>query len=214
MRKIPITYLLFILLGCSQSQVPEILREDYSFLLTNGEITKLRQSNDTLNEYRCLIGQDCSYKYETHYRIITSKKENKFTILRLEWLDTIPRKDELCPGKRFSIMVFKNLDKNQFGYALPISCLTRKQMDTTQINNFPFNDRTLVTYFSDSYLKQLSSFKKVTSISDVKQIMNAIESNNFDAGQISYSAEQLNRACIENGFNPVGAGIVIDSLLK
>ena len=214
MRKLPITLLLFILLGCSQSQVPVILVEDYSFLLPDGEITKLRQSNDTLYEYKCFIDQSCSFKPETHYRIISSSNADGFTILKLEWLDTIPLKDELCPGKRFSILILKNIDKKQFGYPHPFHCLTRKQLDTTQINSLPLNDRTFFTYFSDSYLKELSTLKKVSTKSEVKEIMNAIENNNFDAGQISYSAEQLNRACIEKGYNPIGAGLTIDSILK
>jgi len=214
MRKLPITLLLFILLGCSQSQVPVILAEDYSFLLPDGEITKLRQSKDTLYEYKCFINQSCSFEPETSYRIISSSKADGFTILKLEWLDTIPIKDELCPGKRFSIMVLKNIGKNLFGYPHPFHCLTRKQLDTTQINSLPLNDRTFLTYFSDSYLKELSTFKKVSTKSEVKEIMNGIVNNNFDAGQISYSAEQLNRACIEKGYNPVGAGLIIDSILK
>ena len=92
--------------------------------------------------------------------------------------------------------------------------MTRKQLDTIQINNLHLNERTPLTYFSHSYLKQLSSFKKVTTRSDVKAIMNAIENNNFDSGKISYTAEQLNKACIEKGYNPVGAGLCIDSIMK
>ena len=214
MRKLPITLLLFILIGCSQFQVPIILTQDYNFLLPDGEITKLRQSNDTLYEYKCYVDRPCQFKPETHYKILSSSKTKDFTILKLEWLDTIPLKDELCPGKRFSIMALKNIDKNQLGYPHPFHCLTRKQLDTTQINSLPLNNRTFITYFSDSYLKELSTFKKVSTKSEVKEIMNAIENNNFDAGQISYSAEQLNRACIEKGYNPVGAGLAIDSLMK
>ena len=214
MRKLSITLLLFILLGCSQSQVPIILAQDYNFLLPDGEITKLRQSNDTLYEYKCYVDQPCHFKPETHHKIISSSKTGDFTILKLEWLDTIPLKDQFCPDKRFSIMALKNIDKNQFGYPHPFHCLTRKQLDTTQINSLPLNDRTFLTYFSDSYLKELSALKKVSTKSEVKEIMNAIENNNFDAGKISYSAEQLNRACIEKGYNPFGAGLTIDSILK
>ena len=108
MRKLSITYLIFVLLGCSQSQVPAILIEDYSFILPDGEITKLRQSNDTLYEYKCYLDRPCHFNPETHYKIISSSKTGDFTILKLEWLDTIPLKDQLCPGKRFSIMALKD----------------------------------------------------------------------------------------------------------
>lgn len=214
MQKISILLLIFLLFSCSQSKVSTILVEDYSFLLPDGEVTKIRQRDDTLYEYNCYIKHPCNFNPKTHYKILDSYNSDGFTILKLEWLDTIPLEDQLCPGKRFSIMALKNIDKKQLRYLFPFHCLTREQLDTTQITSLSLNNRTFFTYYSDSYLKELSTFKKVLTKSAAKEIMNAIENNDFDAGKISYLAEQLNKACIEKGYNPIGAGLIIDSILN
>lgn len=214
MLKSPIVFLLFILFGCSQPNIPTILADDYNCLLPDGEVTKIRQTKDTLYEFNCFIERPCNFIPETHYKIISSYKTGDFTILKLEWLDTIPLKDQFCPGKRFSITVLKNINKNQLSFIYPFHCLTRKQLDTTQITNLSLKDRPFFTYFGDTYLKELSAFKKVSTKSAVKEVINAIENNNFDAGKISFTAEQLNWACIEKGYNPVGARLTIDSIMK
>lgn len=182
--------------------------------MTDGEIKKLRQSNDTLYEYTSVLYSHSHFKLEAYYKIISSSKTGDFTILKLERLDTIPLNDQLCPGKQFSIMALKGIDSNKLEFPHPFHCLTRKQLDTCQINNLPLKGRTCLTYFSDSYLRELSTFRKVLVESDVKEIMNAIKRNDFDAERISYSAEELNTACVEKGYNPLGAGLIVDSILR
>lgn len=200
--------------SCSQSKVPTVIGEEYSFLLPDGEVRKISQSQDTLYEYKCFIEWPCEIKPEMHAKILDTYKSGDFTILKLQWLDTIPLKDQFCPGKIFSIMALKNIGKNEFGYLHPFQCLTQQQLDTTQMSSLFLNKKNYLTYFSNTYLKELSTLKKVSTKSAVKEIMNAIENNDFHAGKISYSAEQLNRACIKKGYNPVHAGLTIDSILK
>lgn len=206
--------MLVILTGCSKPAVPVVLEEEYSFLLTDGELRKIRQSNDTLYEYSGFTGVPRNDTHTWHYKIIDSHKSGELTILKLENLDKIPLKEELCSGKRFTILVLKSLDTNQLRYHTPFGCLTRKQLDTTQISSLPVTDRTFITFFSDSYLKKLAAFRKVSTWADVKEIINAIEGNNADAGRISYSAEELSKACIEKRYDPAGAGLRIDSIVK
>ena len=179
--------------------------------MIDGEVTKLKQSNDTLYEYDCFIDRPCS---ETHHRIIATHEMGEFTILKVERLDTIPLSDDFCPGKRYSVIALKSINKEQLGYCPYFGCLTKNQLDTFQISNLSLKNKHFLTYYSDSYLKELSTLKKVSSKDDIRKIIDAIEYNDFKSGKISYSAEELTKACIEKGYNPVGAGIIIDSFWK
>jgi hypothetical protein len=211
MRNSLIILFLFVFLGCSQSKVPTILAQDYNFLMTDGEVTKIRQSNDTLYERDCYVDRPC---IKMHYKIIAIHKTGEFTILTLQSLDTIPPGDALCPGKPYSVMALKSITNDQLGYRPPFACLTHYQLDTFQINNPSLDNKHFLTYYSDSYLKELSTLKRVSSKDDIRKIIEAIENNDFNSGKISYSAEELTKACIENGYNPVGAGITIDSFWR
>jgi hypothetical protein len=66
---------------------------------------------------------------------------------------------------------------------------------------------------SDLFIKELSVLKRISSIDDIKKVINAIEGNDFNSGKIMYSAEQLNKACIQKGYNPVRASLIIDSIM-
>lgn len=182
--------------------------------MTDSTIKTIRQGGDTLYEYNCLVDRPCDSKLEAHYKILNTQLSEKFTILKLESLDSIPWPENFCPDKQFSIMVFKNININQLEYLQPIPCLAIKQLDTIQINTLALNEKTAFTFFSKTYLKELSGLKRISTQNEAKEALDAIKNNNFDAGRISYSAQELSKACIEKGYNPMGAGIYIDSLLK
>lgn len=216
-------FLLFPFIGFSQEH--KLLTEDYNFLATDGEINKLHQSNDTLYELHCYIDQPCQPVPETHSRIISSQQIKDFTILKIEQLDTIPLTTVPYPATRYSVGVFKNIDNKQLGYLSLISGLTKQQIDTFRIDTNLLNDMFFFTSYSDSYLKELSALKKVTTKSQVLEIMDVIKSNQFkllvdkyrktktgDMYGSGFSAEILNRACIEKGYNPIGAGRIINKL--
>lgn len=112
------------------------------------------------------------------------------------------------------MVVLKNINSKQLSYSDHYFNLTRQQLDSIDVSSLPLEDMSFSTYFSDSYLKELSALKKVTTVDAMKEIINAIPHNNFKAGKISYTAEELNKACIEKGYNPVGAARLVDSLLK
>ncbi|MES2678947.1 MAG: hypothetical protein V4635_03640 [Bacteroidota bacterium] len=210
MQRLLISSLLFIFLGCSQSKISTIITQDYNFLTVDGGIAKLKQSNDTLYELFCYKNGPC---HESHYKIIATLQMTEFTVLKLESLDSIPLKENLCPGKKYGIKALKNINNERLSYCDPLyACLTKQQLDTIQIDISLLRKEQFLSYFSDLYLKKLSTFKKVSSEEDMEIIINAIENNNFSSGKISYSAEQLNNACIEKGYDPKRAGIIIDSI--
>ena len=208
MRKSLIVLLLFIFLGCSQSKVATILAQDYNFLTVDGGVHKLKQSNDTLYDISCYINEPC---HESRYKIISTHEAGEFIILKLDYLGSIPQSQNLCPGKRYAMTAMKSINNEHLGYCDPLfACLTQYQLDTIQVNISLLESKPFLTFFSDSYLKELSTLKKISSQDDIKKIIDAIKDNDFNSGKISYSAEQLNKACIENGYNPVGAGPTID----
>jgi len=210
MYKILFTFFLFSLLGCSQKPVPEILPQGYNFYAF-GDIHKLLQANDTLIDH---YFRSDGIKRESLNRIVETKALGNYIILKLKNLGSIPISENLCPGKPFSIVILKNFTQNKIGHSYLQGCLTEGQLDSLQINLTTLDATSFITYYSDSYIKHLSSFKKIASTDDLREIFNSIENNDFDKGRISYSADQLSKACIENGFNPVGANLSIDSLLQ
>lgn len=218
-------FLLFPFIGCSQKQ--ELLTQDYNFLVTDGEIGKLHISNDTLYELHCYINRPCQPGPENHYKIISTQQIKDFTILKLEQLDTIPLTTDPYPATRYSVGIFKDIDDKKLGYLHLISGLTKQQIDTAQIKTHSLNEMFFFTYYSDTYLKELSALKKVTTKSEVEEIMDAAKGNHFkllaekyantktgDMYGSGFSAEILNRACIEKGYNPIGAGRIINKLMR
>src|SRR5687768_10783499 len=102
MRKILLIALFLPFIGCSQEE--KLLSEDYSFLVTDGEVSKLHLSNDTLYELQCYIDRPCHAIPDTHYKILSSHKRGEFVVLKLERLDSIPLTPEPYPAARYSIL--------------------------------------------------------------------------------------------------------------
>jgi len=225
MRKTLFILLLLPFVGCSQGQ--KLLLQDYSFLLTDGEVTKLRQSNDTLYELKCYIDRPCQPRPKSHYKILSSNRIEEFVILKLERLDTIPLTTNPYPATRYSLLAFKTIDNKQLGY-LPLALgLTRQQLDTVQTDFKLVNEKFFFTFFSDTYLKELSSLKKVMTKDEAKEIIEIAKRDDYktlvekysktetrDMYASGLSAEILNRACIEKGFSPIGAGRAINTLMR
>lgn len=221
--------LLFLLilpfLGCSQGL--KVLPQDYSFLVTDGEVTKLRQSNDTLYELKCNIDRPCQPRPSSHYKILSSNKTGEFIILKLERLDTIPLTTNPYPATRYQVLALKMSNEKELGY-LPLTLgLTRQQLDTARTDITTLKEKFFFTFFSDDYLKELSSLKKVTTKAEANNIIEVAKSNRFktllekysktetrDMYASGLSAELINRACIEKGYSPVGAGRAINALMR
>ena len=222
------TFLILLFLpfvGCSQGQ--QLLLQDYSFLLTDGEVTKLNQSNDTLSELKCYIDRPCQPRPDKHYKILSSNKTGEFVILKLERLDTIPLTTNPYPATRYSVLALKNIDNKQLGYLPLIPGLTRQQLDTVQTDIESLKEKFFFTFFSDTYLKELSALKKLTTKDEAQEIIEVAKGDKFKTFVAKYSktetrdmyasglsAEILNRACLEKGYSPIGAGRAINTLMR
>lgn len=105
--------------------------------------------------------------------------------------------------------------------------MTIQEIDTVHVAESSLKDLFFFTYFSDTYLKELSGFKKVTTKEQAVEIIEAMKSDQFklliekyaknppaDMYGSGFAAENLSKACIEKGFNPIGAGQAINHLLR
>lgn len=225
MRKTLFILLLLPFVGCSQGQ--KLLVQDYSFLGTDGEVTKLHQSNDTLYELKCYIDQPCQPRPKAHYKILSYNRNEEFVILKLERLDTLALTPNPYPVTRYSLLALEHIDNKQLGY-LPLSLgLTRQRLDTVQTDFKSLKEKFFFTFFGDTYLKELSSLKKVITKDDVQEIIEITKGDDYkmlvekysktetrDMYASGLSAEILNRACIEKGFSPIGAGRAINTLMR
>lgn len=215
---------LLIFISCTHRQ--KVLLQDYNFLVPDGEVMKLTQSNDTLLLLHCYIDKPCQAKPVKHFKIVSSEQSGGVRILKLEQLDTIPMTTNPYPMTRYSILALKTINNRQLGYSPVVFGLTKQQIDTLQTNISSLKDKFFFTLFSDSYLKELSALKKITTKDEAKEITE-LKSEKFKSFFDSYSktqttdlyasgllAEVLNQACIEKGYNPIGAGLIINDLLK
>src|SRR5688572_18045772 len=226
MRKSLLILLLLPFVGCSQEQ-KLLLYQDYSFLVTDGEVTKLHQSNDTLYELKCYIDRPCQPKPAKHYKILSSNKTGNFTIIKLERLDTIHLTSDPYPAARYYILALKGVTDKQLGYLPLVFSVTKKQLDTIKTSVQSLEDKFFFTYFSYSYLEELSALKKLATKDEASLIIQAAKSDKYkplarsyantetkDMYNAGFSAELLSRICIENGYSPIGAGLIIDKLMK
>ena len=148
-------------------------------------------------------------------------------ILNLERLDTIPLTNEPYPEDRYYVMALKNLTDKQLGYLPLVYSVRKNQLDTIQVNTQTLEDKFFFTYYSTSYLKELSALKKLATKDEASRIIQAARTDKYkplarsyaktqtyDIYNAGFSAELLSRVCIDNGYNPIGAGIAIEKLLK
>lgn len=209
------------------SQEQRILEEDYSFLVMDGEVNKFRQRADTLYELNCHFERACQPVPSKYYRILTTEKKRDFTILKMERLQITPITGELQSPNRYYLTAFKTGDKNHLGY-LPLGMgLTKQELDDFQTDADTLEEKFFYTYFSETRLKEISTLKKITTKTQAEEIIQGLKNDKFkivaekykrtqtwDMYGSGFSAEILNHVCIELGYNPLGAGLIIDEVMK
>lgn len=228
MIKTLLSFFLLTALRCTSEKQQISLEQDHYFIRISGVITKLHKSNDTLYNYNCYPNGSCyDAQYLDHYKIISLRQKEEFAILKMEKLDTLQMTTMPYPETRYCIYALKNISDNELGY-LPLRFgLTKKQIDSLEVNTDTLKNKFFYTYFSDMYYKSLFSLKKITTKQDVEEVIAEVkkpvyeglaktymQTNVFDMYASGISAELLNRACIARGFNPVGASQIINKLMK
>ena len=218
---------LFLVFTCARGQ--RILTQDYNFIGRGMRVSKLHQSNDTIYQFSCnaYAKQFYRVKPDAHYKIISSSKQAEFYILKLEQLDTVSLTTEPYPKTRYSLLILKNGNSKEVGSLPRLLGSTRSQIDTSKVNLTALRNNFYFTYFSDTYMKSLASLKTIATKHDAEVIFETIKDGTFkelidkyqqtQPGDLYASgliSELINRACINNGYNPLGAQQKINDLLK
>ena len=226
MKKLYRLFFLFFVLSFMKSQ--SFIKEPY-YIIGPDEMYKLVQSNDTLYVMPTFNMRNLSLKkenYQDHYKIwgIQSYKDKGF-ILKLEQLDSIQLTDNPYPEERFNIWVYGKTNKKELHLMREYSKLTRKQMEGFPIQDSLFSNEYTLNYFSESYMKELSKRKNVRTQKDADAIDQEMKRNkseyvkiienykNSKTMQDMYNsgliATLTNKACLDLGYNPIGANRIL-----
>ncbi len=220
-------YLLLIsLIGCAKGQFN--LKQDYKFIGIDGEVRKLHKRNDTIYLYKCFIDRPCIENSREHYKIVSSITDNEITVFKLEKLDSLQMTNDPYPETRYSLLILKNISNKELGVLQQNFGLTKNQIDTLHIVDAKlFKDKFFFTFFSDVYYNELFALKKIITKTDAEEVVEEIKNPKYkhlidtytktkvyDMYASGITAELLNKACIEKGFSPIGAGIMINKLMK
>ncbi|MCW2464039.1 hypothetical protein [Elizabethkingia anophelis] len=226
MKRLYLIILLFILLPFLKAQ--NFIKEPY-YIIGPDEMYKLVQSNDTLFVMLTLSIKDIPLKkrnYQDHYKIwgVQSYKDKGF-VLKLEKLDSIQLTNNPYPEERFNIWVYGKPGEKELPLEREYPQLTRKQMEEFPIQDSLFSNEYALTYFSESYMKELSKRKNVRTQKDADAIDQEMERNKSEYIKIieNYKSSKMirdmynsgliatltNKACLDLGYNPIGANRIL-----
>lgn len=226
MKRLYLIILLFILLPFLKAQ--NFIKEPY-YIIGPDEMYKLVQSNDTLYVMPTFNMKNLSLKkgnYQDHYKIwgVQSYKDKGF-VLKLEKLDSIQLTDNPYPEERFKIWVYGKPSGKELPLEREYPQLTRKQMEEFPIQDSLFSNEYALTYFSENYMKELSKRKNVRTQKDADAIDQEMERNKSEYIKIieNYKSSKMirdmynsgliatltNKACLDLGYNPIGANRIL-----
>lgn len=225
MQKSLLLFLLFPFFG--YSQMPNYLEQGYNFLTINGNNIKLYQSNDTLYSYEFYYDFFNKTNPVSVSKILSIEKSNDFFLFKLEQLDSAYLNRMGTNERKYSVLAIEKVDNKTINF-LPVSKnLTKQQLDTLKINIQLLKTKYSLTFYSDKYLAELASLKKITTNEDIQVIMEFTKGKEFkdiadkyskselgDMYNVRFSEEILTRACINAGYNPINAGYTISNIQK
>ena len=212
-------------MSCSSKD--QSFKGDYYFIRIDGELTKLFQRKDTLFEYRCNTDRSCRCTPESHYKVIDLSFRNNQFLFKLEKLDTIRYHPIQYPENRFSILVLDYVDSNRICFTQQLFGLTKKEVTDNFVDTFKTNKKFGLTYFSNAYYESFKGLKTISKRSEVEEIIALYKtdkyvqlvelykiSDPFDMYGLGLSTELFNNACIDKGYNPIGAASIANELLR
>ena len=221
-----IVFCFLSLASCGQTKLTK-LTEDYYFILTDNEVTKLHQSNDTLYELKCYSNKPCFERPKCHYKILNVEQKNEKIVFKLERLDTIQMTTNPYPQNRFCILVLRQESKDKILFVQQVLGLMKDDVTSNFIDTFKVENKFGFTYFSKTQYDKFSQLKTITSKKEVEFLIEKLKTEKFKLLAMQYekshpfdmyaaglSAEILNQVCIDNGFNPIGAGETINKFMK
>jgi len=187
------------------------------------------QSNDTLYVYKCnsVISKKPTSRPSNHYKIldIIEKPKNYF-VVKIEKLDSLIMTKNPYPENRFSIHIFKKNGSKELTDERAIIQLTKNEIDNYPIQDSLFNNNFGSTYFSQTYMQEVSKLKKIESEEDAKKIITEMDSKetqkiikNYENSNMSlYSSNfmetLISKFCVKLGYSPFKATVILGVLVS
>jgi hypothetical protein len=222
-----IHFLLCVLFAGLTVNGQSLLTKGYYFPLADIEVNKMSQRNDTLYEYKCYTNKPCIENPKRHYKVWGIVVQADKYIFKLERLDTIPLTSTPYPENRYAIFVLKQLDTNRISLMYQQYRLSKKDITSDFVDSFKVINKFGFTYFSKSYYEELSTWNKLSTKAQADEILLLLRTEKYkklgklykkshisDMYAAGFSAEILNLACIDKKLNPIGAGVLINKIMR
>lgn len=217
--------LTLLVLGCEEDK--QVIYGEYSFLQTNGVISTMRQNADTLDILKCYYNKPCIPFPQERYKIISISNQDSFKILKIRSLDTFSYPAKKYPENNLSILILKIIDSNKVGIMDIKKRISQKEMDTTNIKSDRLDEYFYLTYYSENFLKNLKKLPNIKTKIEAEKLLEFYKSqkiidmikkyrsnNIYDMYGTALRSEILTSFCIQNSYNPYGAGRIINELMK
>ncbi|WP_129022341.1 hypothetical protein [Edaphocola flava] len=202
-----------------------IYEQPYYFLTTDVEMYMANQNQDTINVTSCNINFDCNNAMASDIlksKIELIKKSNETYLLKVVNID-------FNKNNHQGYWIVKRIDKNKVIQYNLITQLINDLESADKIYSSAIADKDVFgyTFYSKNYLNELQHLPNISTIEQVHKILELTQSEKFKKIAISqaksgttdiygagFAGEVLTSSCIELGFNPVGAGRKIDSIVR
>ncbi|GGH27417.1 hypothetical protein FAZ19_18970 [Sphingobacterium alkalisoli] len=210
-----------------------LLQRPYSFIILDGEISRLELRGDTLlylhgriHDQRQVghlsqLTRDSSKRSRIH----TIRRDNDVIYLALERLDNIPLSNSPVRENRYHVLAIRQPTDHTIEMVDLTMGMTKIELDSLWALDLRAKDLFFITYFSDDHWKNLSLLKPIDTEEDAREIVAELKSEKVKEWADAYmsnpvkdmygtvfTAEIMNRVCISLGYNPIGASRAVQEL--
>lgn len=206
-----------------------LLKQDYTFLVTDGGETRiLHQSGDTLFIFDGHVGyEDHPQRIGQCFKILSVRREEGFVFLKMKTLPNPQHPVKYRQKATFSECGIREISKDKlelayWGFNTIKAGLYAENIPLDSLEH-AFN----ITFYSESKIQEFKQMKPVRTVGDTKAIMGAFMrdmrklrdsitkmngSHNYLSGFLP--GDLLTKACLSEGYNPLGAGNITDGIMK
>lgn len=222
------TIVFFILNFVCFANAQKLFNEPF-YSMGSDDMEYFYQSNDTLFVYKCgrIISQKPTSNLLSHYKIWKIiEKPNNYFVVKIEKLDSLIMTNNPYPDNRFSIHIFKKNSSKELSDERAIIQLTKNEIDNYPIQDSLFNNSFGSTYFSQTYMREVSKFKKIETEEDAKkiikemdsketqEIMKNYENSNMSLYNSNFMDTLVSKFCVKLGYNPIKATVILGVLVS
>jgi hypothetical protein len=219
--------LILILINLRLSLYAQQAIEENYYFITEVGFLMLKQSGDTLYSYKCQKDFSCHDFGAKHYKILATENIGDYVVLKMESLDSMSMTTNPFPEDRFSIVIIKFISDKSLIFIQEANRYTHSQLDTIQISQSNLDQKFGYTYYTKNHLYELSKRKKISSKSEIEELLKLFETYEYQAIIEKYRNtktgdmygrglmyELFYKAAIDNGYNPIDAVEIVNKLMR